>query len=59
MRSLFPLFSNTAELPLTNAPTAVINLTSEVTANNRPAQFLVVGIEFYQEGERDHVFAEE
>ncbi len=41
--------SNTAELPLTNAPTAVINLTSEVTANTGLPIFLVVGIEFYQE----------
>jgi hypothetical protein len=41
--------NNTAELPLDSAATAVINLSSSVTANSTHPLFLAFGIEFYQQ----------
>ncbi len=40
---------STAELPLDTAPTAVINLVNNVTANSTHPLFLALGIEFYQQ----------
>jgi len=39
----------TAQLPLDNVPTAVVNLVSSITPNSIHPLFLAVGIEFYQE----------
>lgn len=40
---------STAELPLDTAPTAIIDLVNNVTANSTHPLFLALGIEFYQQ----------